>query len=106
MRLVSSAASLSRLLASQRAADQLRKMSASITTYHQEAKNDASEPSTAPESKDMNYCTAVNDALHKIMATNPKSVMSFLLFLFFNFHVASYLVIYLSIFSQIILSNI
>ena len=27
------------------------------------------------EKKEMNYCTAVNDALHHVMASNPKYVL-------------------------------
>jgi hypothetical protein len=84
MRLFSSTASLSRMLAGQRlptALDQLRQVSTSNISYQQEAKNDPHEPSTSPGAKDMNYCTAVNDALHKIMASNPKLDLS----LFFTY---------------------
>jgi hypothetical protein len=75
MRLLSSAASLSRLLAGQRlptATEQLRQVSTSIIMSQQEEKIASNEPSISPDAKDMNYCTAVNDALYKIMATDPK----------------------------------
>lgn len=75
MRLLSSAASLSRLLAGQhlpKATEQLRQVTTSTTTLQQEAANVSNEPSISPNFKDMNYCTAVNDALYKIMATDSK----------------------------------
>ncbi|KAG7671708.1 hypothetical protein Ndes2526B_g07403 [Nannochloris sp. 'desiccata'] len=78
MRLLSSAASLSRLLAGQhlpKATEQLRQVTTSTTTLQQEAANVSNEPSISPNFKDMNYCTAVNDALYKIMATDSKSLV-------------------------------
>lgn len=74
MRLLSSA-SLSRLLAGQRlptAVEQLRQVTTSITTFQLEENVVAAKPLESPDAKDMNYCTAVNDALFKIMATDSK----------------------------------